>query len=83
MASEDLYKTACKQVKNVRKEKKIKNISEDAFGSKLGRLHVPAQEISKIQTRKVPTFFMPTAILVEASYFFSMNWDFVWKKPGL
>eukprot|EP00088_Acartia_fossae_P053365 TRINITY_DN6073_c0_g1_i1.p1 TRINITY_DN6073_c0_g1~~TRINITY_DN6073_c0_g1_i1.p1 ORF type:complete len:343 (+),score=124.95 TRINITY_DN6073_c0_g1_i1:37-1029(+) len=53
MASEDLFKTACKQVKNVHKEKKIKNISEDAFGSKLGRLHVPAQEISKIQTRKV------------------------------
>jgi len=53
LASEDLYKSACKQVKNVRSEKKIKNISEDAFGTKLGRVHVPAQEISKIQTRKV------------------------------
>jgi len=36
-------------VKNVRGVKKVKNISEDAFGTKLGRIHVPAQEISKIQ----------------------------------
>ena len=33
--------------------KKVKNISEDDFGNKLGRVHVPAQEIKKIQTRKV------------------------------
>jgi ribosome production factor 2 len=49
LASEDLFKTACAQVKNVRGVKKVKNISEDAFGTKLGRIHVPSQEISKIQ----------------------------------
>lgn len=53
LASDDLFKTACKQVKNVRSEKKVKNISEDDLGNKMGRVHVPAQEIKKIQTRKV------------------------------
>merc|ERR1711902_338861 len=53
LASDDLFKTACKQVKNVRGEKKVKNISEDDLGNKMGRVHVPAQEIKKIQTRKV------------------------------
>jgi len=53
LASDDLFKTACKQVKNVRGAKKIKNVSEDVFGTKMGQLHVPAQEIRKIQTRKV------------------------------
>jgi len=52
-ASEDLFKTACKQVKNVRGEKKVKNLSQDEFGNKLGRVHVPSQDIQKIQTRKV------------------------------
>ena len=31
----------------------LKNISEDGLGNKMGRVHVPAQEIKKIQTRKV------------------------------
>jgi len=53
LASDDLYSTACKQVKNVRGVKKVKNISEDELGNKLGRVHVPAQEIKKLQTRKV------------------------------
>lgn len=53
LASDDLFKTACKQVKNVGSEKKVKNISEDDLGNKMGRVHVPAQEIKKIQTRKV------------------------------
>merc|ERR1711915_349298 len=53
MASEDLFKTACKQVKNVRGVKKVKNKSQDEFGNKLGRVHVPSQDIQKIQTRKV------------------------------
>merc|ERR1711915_220158 len=43
-ASEDLFKAACKQVKNV---------SQDEFGNKLGRVHVPSPDIQKIQTRKV------------------------------
>ena len=33
--------------------KKVKIISEDELGNKLGRVHVPAQEIKKLQTRKV------------------------------
>eukprot|EP00088_Acartia_fossae_P016109 TRINITY_DN18982_c0_g1_i2.p1 TRINITY_DN18982_c0_g1~~TRINITY_DN18982_c0_g1_i2.p1 ORF type:complete len:328 (-),score=70.56 TRINITY_DN18982_c0_g1_i2:129-1112(-) len=52
LASDDLFKSACKQVKNVRSVKKVKNISEDAFGTKLGRVHIQPQEIEKIQTRK-------------------------------
>jgi len=53
IASQDLYKTACKQFKYARTEKTVKNISEDVFGTKLGRLHVPPQNITDIQTRKV------------------------------
>ena len=53
LASDDLFKTACKQVKNVRGVKKIKNVSEDVFGNKMGQIHIPSQEIKKIQTRKV------------------------------
>lgn len=53
LASEDLFKSACKQVKNIDKPKKVKNISKDAFGTTLGRLHVPAQNIGSIQTRKI------------------------------
>jgi len=53
LASEDLFKTACKRVKNIGKVRKVKNISEDDLGNKMGRVHVPAQEIKKIQTRKI------------------------------
>merc|ERR1712107_552460 len=53
LASDDLFKTACKQVKNVRGVKKVKNISEDVFGTKMGQIHIPSQEIRKVQTRKV------------------------------
>merc|ERR1712128_415079 len=53
LASDDLYKEACKQVKNVRKVKKVKNISEDVFGTKMGRIHVGAQKVGTIQTRKI------------------------------
>jgi len=35
-----------KQVKNVFKEKKVKNISSDAFGTKMGAVHVDAQQIA-------------------------------------
>jgi len=41
------------QVKNLHKKKKVKNISEDGLGSTLGRIHVPAQRIGTIQTRKM------------------------------
>jgi len=53
IASDDLMKTACKQVKNVFKEKKVKNISSDAFGTKMGAVHVDAQQIGTIQVRKM------------------------------
>ena len=44
MASEDLFKTACKQVKNVRGAKKVKNHSEDVFGNKMGAIHIPGRK---------------------------------------
>jgi len=53
LASEDLMKTAVKAVKNVHKTKKVKNIDQDAFGTTMGRVHVPGQEIKKLQTRKM------------------------------
>ena len=56
LASEDLFKTACKQVKNVGKVKKVKNVTEDGLGTKHGRVHVPAQNIGTLQTRKVKAF---------------------------
>ena len=33
--------------------KKVKNISKDAFGTKLGRVHMKRQDFSKLQTRKL------------------------------
>merc|ERR1711990_504606 len=48
LASEDLYK----QVANVHKKKKVKNISEDVFGTKHAKIHVDAQQIKTVQTRK-------------------------------
>lgn len=53
LASDDLFDSACKQVKNVDKPKKVKNINKDPFGSKLGRVHIPAQKIGTIQTKKM------------------------------
>lgn len=53
LASEDLYKTSLKQVKNVYKPKKVKNIEKDAFGSTLGRVHIPSQDVRSVQTRKM------------------------------
>merc|ERR1712112_284800 len=55
LASDDLYKTATKTVKNVHKQKKVKNVEDDAFGTTMGRVHVPGQipDIKKLQTRKM------------------------------
>lgn len=33
--------------------KKIKNIKRDTFGTKLGRVHMTSQDVSKLQTRKM------------------------------
>ena len=33
--------------------KKIKNISYDTFGTKVGRVHMQRQDLSKLQTRKM------------------------------
>jgi len=52
LASDDLYKEACKQIANVRKQKKVKNISEDVFGTKHAKVHIDSQQIKTIQTRK-------------------------------
>jgi len=53
LASDDLFKEACRQVANVRKEKKVKNVSVDVFGTTEGRIHIDAQKIGTIQTRKM------------------------------
>ncbi|XP_028809064.1 ribosome production factor 2 homolog isoform X1 [Denticeps clupeoides] len=52
LASDDLYKTAHRRPKAL-KPKKKKNVSHDAFGTKLGRLHMQKQDLSKLQTRKM------------------------------
>lgn len=52
LASDDLFKLACKKSKELQAKKK-KNLSEDAFGSEHGRIHLGKQDIQKIQTRKM------------------------------
>nr|XP_022292719.1 ribosome production factor 2 homolog [Crassostrea virginica] len=52
LASEDLYKRSLKQPKTIKPRKK-KNVSHDAFGSKLGTIHMQKQSLDKLQTRKM------------------------------
>ncbi|XP_014669728.1 PREDICTED: ribosome production factor 2 homolog [Priapulus caudatus] len=52
LASDDLFKLARKQPKEI-KIKKTKNVSQDAFGTKLGRIHMEKQDLSELQTRKM------------------------------
>lgn len=52
LASDDLYKRSLKQPKTVKPRKK-KNVSHDAFGSKLGNIHMQKQSLDKLQTRKM------------------------------
>ncbi|CAH0720079.1 unnamed protein product, partial [Brenthis ino] len=52
LASDELYKEACRVPKEVKPTTK-KNISRDAFGSKLGRIHMGKQDINRLQTRKM------------------------------
>jgi len=53
LSSDALQKEAMKTVKNVYKPKKVKNVEKDGLDNTLGRIHVPAQKIGKIQTRKM------------------------------
>jgi len=52
LASADLFKTSCKKPKEI-KPKKKKNISKDAFGSQLGRVHMPKQDLRRLPTRNM------------------------------
>ncbi|KAJ8673465.1 hypothetical protein QAD02_004727 [Eretmocerus hayati] len=52
LAADDLFKQACKKPKEL-KVKKKKNITEDGLGKTLGRIHVGAQKLNSIQTRKM------------------------------
>merc|ERR1740124_1730623 len=56
LASDDLFKSACKQIKNAKRteKRKTKNITDDGLGGTLGRIHVPAQNVgATLQTRKM------------------------------
>lgn len=52
LASDDLYKKSLRQPKTAT-VKKRKNISQDAFGSQLGRIHMQKQDLTNLQTRKM------------------------------
>ncbi|XP_032516732.2 ribosome production factor 2 homolog [Danaus plexippus] len=52
LASDDLYKEACKVPRELKPLPK-KNISTDAFGTKMGRVHMGRQDINRLQTRKM------------------------------
>ncbi|KDR23391.1 ribosome production factor 2 homolog isoform X2 [Zootermopsis nevadensis] len=52
ISSDDLFKLACKRPKEL-KVKKVKNISKDTFGTQHGRIHIPKQNIKRLQTRKM------------------------------
>ncbi|XP_065057908.1 ribosome production factor 2 homolog [Rhopilema esculentum] len=52
LASNDLYKEACRQPKAA-KIQKTKNVDHDVFGTKTGRIHMQSQDLDKLQTRKV------------------------------
>lgn len=52
LASNDLFKQATRKPKEL-KVKKKKNISTDNLGSTHGRIHLGAQKINTIQTRKM------------------------------
>ena len=52
LASDDFYKKTRKQPQAV-KEKKVKNVSTDDLGTKMGRIHMEKQDFNQLQTRKV------------------------------
>ncbi|XP_064405063.1 ribosome production factor 2 homolog [Halichondria panicea] len=52
LANDQIIKEASRQPKAT-KVKTVKNVSRDAFGTKLGRVHMKRQDFSKLQTRKL------------------------------
>lgn len=52
LAPLDIFKSACKQPKEL-KPKKKKNITKDVFGSTLGRVHIPKQNLRNLPTRNM------------------------------
>eukprot|EP00095_Tigriopus_kingsejongensis_P004016 snap_masked-scaffold5_size1054832-processed-gene-0.10 protein:Tk04016 transcript:snap_masked-scaffold5_size1054832-processed-gene-0.10-mRNA-1 annotation:"brix domain-containing protein 1" len=66
LASAELFKTACKRVKNVYGIKKIKNIEKDEFGSVFGTIHLPSQDLSRLQTRKMKGLKVAKAEKIQA-----------------
>jgi len=51
LASADLFKTACRYPAQA-KPKKVKNVTKDVFGSKLGRIHMPRQDFKKLNVKR-------------------------------
>lgn len=52
LASDGLFKLACKQPKQL-KVKKVKNIKRNPLGSTMGRIHMERQDYKRLQTRKM------------------------------
>ncbi|ODM88744.1 Ribosome production factor 2 [Orchesella cincta] len=52
LAPIDIFKSACKKPKEL-KPKKKKNITKDVFGSTLGRVHIPKQNLRNLPTRNM------------------------------
>lgn len=51
LASSDLFKTACR-TPAAAKPKKVKNMSKDVFGTRMGRIHMPRQDYNKLQVKR-------------------------------
>ncbi|KAI5715726.1 hypothetical protein M8J77_021537 [Diaphorina citri] len=52
LASDELFKLACKKPRAL-KAKKVQNVKRDAFANKLGRVHLTKMSMEKLQTRKM------------------------------
>ena len=52
LASDDFYKKTLKQPDAI-KQKKVKNVTTNELGTKLGRIHMEKQDFNQLQTRKM------------------------------
>jgi len=52
LASDDFYKKTLKQPDAI-KEKKVKNVTTNELGTKMGRIHMEKQDFGQLQTRKM------------------------------